>query len=100
MKDKLGKRLSDLDGEAMDTRTGGAAGLSKEALDTKHFLAHLEDLIGDDTLQWASSTLNGIHDSVQQSGKVTEGQRRAVANIRKHQGDDTRRRPTRRYEGW
>lgn len=30
---------------------------------------------------WAADTLNGIYESVRRSGVVTDGQRRAVANI-------------------
>ena len=37
-----------------------------------------------DTLEaqaWAEDTLEGIYDSVSRTGRVTEGQRRAVQNI-------------------
>lgn len=74
--------------------------MSRQALEVKHFLAHLEDLLADGSLQWARATLEGIRMTVQGNQRVTEGQRRAVANIRKHQGDDTQRKPSRRYEGW
>jgi hypothetical protein len=33
------------------------------------------------TANWAEDTLNGIYESVRRSGVITEGQRRAVANI-------------------
>jgi hypothetical protein len=92
----MAKPLSDIP----DNPTEGAAGLSRDTLDTTHFLEHLEDLIGDTSLHWAFSTLSGIRDTIRQTGRITEGQRRAVANIRKHRGDDTQRRPTRRWEGF
>lgn len=94
----MAKPLSDLG--SLDDSTGGAAGLSRQSLDVKHFLTHLADLIDDGTVKWAYSTLQGIYESVQQSGKVTEGQQRAVANIRKHAADAARRPASRRYEGW
>lgn len=94
----MAKPLSDLG--KLDDRTDGAAGLSHAALDVKHFLRHREELIDDGTVKWAYSTLQGIYESVQKTGKVTEGQARAVANIRKHAQDAAQRRPSRRYEGW
>lgn len=33
------------------------------------------------TANWAADTLNGIYESVRRTGVITEGQRRAVANI-------------------
>lgn len=61
--------------------------LSREAPD-KHeaelaelFLARIMDILDDGKCNWARDTLEGIHETVTKTGKITEGQRRAVNNI-------------------
>lgn len=45
------------------------------------FLSRLEDLRAEDDYDWASDTIEGIYTTVTASGKVTEGQLRAINNI-------------------
>ena len=94
----MAKRLSDLNlGTGV---TPAAASLQQADRDVEKFLVHLEELVDDPSLQWARDTIEGITETIEKTRIVTSGQRDAIANIRKHQGDDTRRRPSRRYEGW
>lgn len=48
--------------------------------DWYRFLREIEDLLPD--RQWAAETLEGIQETVERTRVVTEGQRRAVENIR------------------
>ena len=45
------------------------------------FLTRLEDLRADSEYDWASDTIEGIYTTVTESGRVTEGQLRAIDNI-------------------
>ena len=45
------------------------------------FLEQLEDLIEDERYGFASQTLNGIHDWVEENEHCTQNQKDAVANI-------------------
>src|SRR5947207_10685174 len=92
------KKLEDL--HLTNEPTSAGASLQRADKDVDRFLAHLEELAEESSLQWARDTIEGIKGTIEQSRVVTAGQRDAIANIRKHQGDDTRRRPSRRYEGW
>ena len=49
--------------------------------DVFDFLSRLEDMRADDDYDWASDTLEGIYTTVTASGRVTDGQLRAINNI-------------------
>ena len=52
-----------------------------EAREAKSFLSLLEDLTQDSRYNWADDTLGGIYQTVEETGRVTKPQRRAVENI-------------------
>jgi hypothetical protein len=58
-----------------DSRTEDAGGVVE-------FLEEIEDLQNDDRYGFAADTLEGIHTTVENSGRVTIGQRQAIDNIR------------------
>ena len=65
------------------------------------FVGRIDDLLGSGEYDWASDTLTGISETVQATHRVSEGQRRAVANIEargESRRDDGGR--ARRYEGF
>ncbi len=49
--------------------------------DAGAFLDRLHDLCTDRAYDWASDTIEGIADTVMRTGRVTEGQLRAIDNI-------------------
>ena len=61
------------------------------------FAAEIDDLLGSGSYTWAEETLTDIQATVRKFQRVTEGQRRAVANIAaaRDRQDGFRR----RYEG-
>lgn len=73
--------------------------------EVQDYLEYLDGLIDTpETYGWAEDTLRGIRVTIVTSGKVTPGQRTAIANIVSGaaQGDRSRERArmSRRYEGW
>lgn len=69
------------------------------------FLDDLDELLDAERYLWASATLRGIAATVRHTDRVTDGQRRAVENIRagvREPGGlpSDRYRSSRRYEGW
>lgn len=64
------------------------------------FIADIEDLLATGKYTWAETTLRGIQETVEKTGRVSDGQRRAVTNI-EHAVDERRDGPRgRRYEGY
>lgn len=59
--------------------------LSKEYVE--HFLMELEAMDSSGSFDWASETVQGIHDTVSESGQVTRGQLQAINNIRAKRAD-------------
>lgn len=49
--------------------------------ETESFLDMLEGLTTDSSYNWCSDTLGGIYQTVERTGVVTAGQRKAVENI-------------------
>jgi len=45
------------------------------------FLTEIEDLLSSEDYDWASDTLEGIYNTVEQRGFVTDAQRTAIENI-------------------
>lgn len=71
-------------------------------MDTDDFLYNLDEMLEDEHFHFAAPTLEGIRKTVKSTRLVTEGQRRAVGNIKQSKGEqDERAGPvwTRRYEG-
>jgi hypothetical protein len=63
------------------------------------FCAEIDRLIMSDDYAWALDTLEGIRETVSRYQHVTEGQRRAIANIRDARKGGEKK-WGRRYEGW
>jgi hypothetical protein len=53
----------------------------RSVTDPFDFLTRLEDLRADTDYEWASDTIEGIYTTVTESGRVTDGQLRAIDNI-------------------
>ncbi len=73
--------------------------------DTQEYLDYLQTLLENtEVYGYACTTLEGIHTTIAASGRVTDGQRRAVRNIVQG-GDEAQARKasgfrSRRYEGY
>lgn len=63
------------------------------------FIGEIDELLEDATYTWALDTLEGIRKTVEARRAVTEGQRRAITNIRRS-GERREGGVRRRYEGW
>jgi hypothetical protein len=48
----------------------------------EEFCSSIQDMLDEGRWHWAEDTLLGIHETVSRTGTVTDGQRRAVENIR------------------
>lgn len=94
----MGKSLDDLhlsnDGPGRDREERSA--------EARAFLDEISDLLGDRRYNWANETLSDIFDAVEGSLRVSDGQRRAVQNIRRsvEEREERPRGGSRRYEGW
>lgn len=64
------------------------------------FACEIEELLESGQYDWATDTLGGIKHTVEEYRTVTEGQRRAVANVRAARGRSERGGRSRRYEGY
>lgn len=83
-----------------DTPISDQPKLSAEA---ELFISFLDGLLDSDTVSYAFDTIEGIRMTVKQTGRVTEGQRDAIANIQegaRKRERNARRGGSRRYEGW
>lgn len=65
-----------------DKRKSASALAASTGADTEaaEFIQRIDDLL-DDGYGWAADTLEGIRETVERTGRVTEGQRTAVDNI-------------------
>ena len=54
----------------------------KQYQDVRLFLEDIQDLLATGTVNWATETLEGIACTVEQTARVTEGQRKALEKIR------------------
>lgn len=86
----------------LDPDEGPGPSQTRHAEEARAFLDALSDLLADRRYNFANETLSGIWDSVEGTLRVTEGQRQAVANIRRsvEEREDKPRGGSRRYEGW
>jgi hypothetical protein len=69
----------------------------------RQFIAYVEGVAEDDTTSYAADILHLMIETVKRTGRVTDGQRDAVANViegaRKRERNQHRG-GSRRYEGW
>lgn len=65
------------------------------ARDAAEFLSRIEQLESSGEYGWASTTITGIYETVERTGRVTDGQRRAIDNI-EASGQRREARPRRR----
>ena len=94
----MGKRLEDLNLRDGDAPIGGPA--DGRDIDWYRFLEEIDALTNEARAYFALDTLLGIRDSVEKTRRVTEGQRRAVANIAEAARRPRREGFRRRYEGY
>ncbi len=66
---------------------------------TVAFVRLIDECLDDSRLEYAFPTLEGIRRTVTGTNRVSEGQQRAVENIRASAREKTYTR-SRRYEGW
>jgi hypothetical protein len=52
-----------------------------EDCDYEDLISTIDDLLDDDRYEFASDTLSGIHDTVEEKEHCTDNQRQAVENI-------------------
>lgn len=92
----MGKRAEDLPLDEQPMRRPAP----KDLRDAEWFQFHSEisNMLTSGRYEWAEDTLSGIAESVERYQNVTDGQRRAVENIRAA-GEKTRT-GSRRYEGF
>ena len=63
------------------------------------FVTDIEDLLATGHYTWAETSLRAIQTTVEQTRRVSGGQRQAVSNIERSRTVDGRRPFSRRYEG-
>lgn len=54
----------------------------RRAGEVENALEDIQDILNTGKARWASETLEGIYETIQKTGRVSEGQRRAIDNIR------------------
>lgn len=93
----MGKRIEELEG-LNETPIAVGGGWTGDPHDRPwyQFIGVIDDLTTSGLYDWAVYSLNGIRETVERTKRVTEGQRRAVANIEASRG----RGGPRRYEGY
>lgn len=95
----MGKKLEDL--HLSDTPLPSPAPAEDiRATDWFRFSEEISDLLATGLYTWAESTLHDIQVTVEATKRVTEGQRRAVANIEAAANRAAGGRRSRRYEGF
>jgi heat shock protein HspQ len=98
----VGKRIEDLklDDTPIEQRVEAPESVSDDLRDQPwyQFVAEIDELLDDEAYAWAATSLEGIAETVGKTRRVTEGQQRAVRNIR--DGRRESRRPFARRWGW
>lgn len=56
-----------------------------QGCDWETFLETIEEIMDDHAYEFASDTIGGIYDTVQERKHCTDGQKKAIANIKKSQ---------------
>lgn len=93
----MGKRIEDLPLD--DTPIAADPPQPSDARDAAwyRFSVDIEDMLATGQYRFAQDTLEGIQETVERTQRVTEGQRRAVANI---EASREKHKHGRRYEGF
>ena len=90
--------------DELDNNPVGGSDLGKLRQEAEAFAEELQTLADDDRYAFAWGTLTDMRLTVQQTERVTEGQRNAVRNIvegaKEGQRSRARHQRSRRYEGW
>lgn len=73
------KRLKEGEGPSEDQ---AGADRASSVVEVAPFLSQIEHMRGLRCYSFADETLRGIYDTVEEKGYVTDGQRRAIVNIR------------------
>lgn len=60
--------------------------IGSSSRDAADFVRLIDEMLESGEFDWAEDTLTGISDTVSKTGRVTEGQRRAVDNIGEKRG--------------
>ena len=96
----MGKQLNDL--KALDDTPIEQPSDDSPQQPWYQFVGEIDTLLADDNYLWAYDTLCGIKETVEHFRRVSDGQRRAVDNIRHGSRWDagTGAASRRRYEGW
>jgi hypothetical protein len=95
----MGKRIEDLDQtHAQTAHTETSPDLRDQPW--YQFVGTIDDLVATGQYDWAVDSLTGIRETVVQSRRVSEGQRRAVTNIEASTRRPGRGAGRRRYEGF
>lgn len=63
-------------------------------------LQEIDDLLSTGKYTWAQDTLSDIRDTIERTKRVSDGQQRAIANIKTRGERPERGRGGRRYEGF
>lgn len=101
-------KLSDLDHLDQPVGSDGQDPLAIQRSEAFRFINHCKALELDPKFVWAYDTIAGIRGMVETTGRVSDGQRRAIQNIevgqeRRQSGREDRDRyrfHTRRYDGF
>ena len=90
--------MATLDDLPLDDDRDGTQLDRQRTVDAQRFLERLDDLIENDAYAWAADTLSGIRETVERSGRASDRQREAVANIvRGHERQEEERERWDRY---
>lgn len=100
----MGKRMDELPLDDTPLSEDRFTPVDKDAPDERdqewyQFLGEIDDLLATGEYDWAYDSLSGIHETVEKTHRVTDGQKRAVTNIAKR-GEARGTNSSRRYEGW
>lgn len=97
----MGKRLEDLNIDATPHQPTAPIE-TPDLRDTPwaRFITEIDNLLATGEYTWAEETLRSIQITVGEKRWVTEGQKRAVANIEEGHERGKHRTHGRRYEGW
>jgi hypothetical protein len=92
----MGKSLTDLNLNDDPIQPTPSTTTPTSSSEVRRFLDDIDELRGSHQYGWADDTLRDIARTVELSGRVTEGQRKAIANIEA----GAMRKARRRWEGF
>lgn len=95
----MGKTLNDLKLSDQPITLPALPPIDPRGTDWYRFSREIDDLLATGAYQWAQDTLTDLQETVERLQRVSDGQRRAVANI-KARASRPARGFNRRYEGF